>query len=112
MRMRLWFLLLILGAVACATWPKSPLTVTLYAQTLPVTKTLAWDAGLFADSYIVTLDAAQIGTPTGTTQSATFTTAGSHTWTVRSVNLWGQSTAASQTVNVVLPGTPANLRLQ
>ena len=92
-----------------------PLVVTLHAQTLPATKTLAWDANAASDgvtNYVVALDATTVGSPTGTTQPITFTTAGSHTLTLRAQNVWGLSPPATLVVNVVVPGTPANLRLQ
>lgn len=102
--------------VACSVLspskPNLPGMITIYAQTLPITKTLTWDASANTDSYIVTQDTAQIGTPTVTTQSVTITAVGSHTFTVAAKNLWGTSTATALTVNVVLPTVPSGLGIR
>lgn len=102
--------------VACSVLgPKPPVLpgiITIYAQTLPITKTLVWDVTPNADSYIVTQDAVQIGTPTVTTQSVTIASVGSHTFTVAAKNIWGTSTATALTVNVVLPTVPTGLGIR
>lgn len=91
--------------------------VVLSAQSLPLTRTLAWDAPVVdathtaADSYIVRLDGTTIGTPTTTTQSVTFQTAGAHTLTVQSVNTWGAGGTATLNVLVLVPAAPGNLRI-
>ena len=112
--MKKTLLLIPIAVIACATIlsVKSPLVITIHAQSLPVTKTLAWDAPSDAVSYIVTQDGVTSGSPTATTQPITITTVGSHTFTVTAVNLWGSSAPASLTVNVVLPGKPANVKVQ
>ena len=90
----------------------------VFAQALPATKTLAWDASVVdathsaADNYIVRLDGTIIGSPTSTTQSVTFATIGLHTLTVTANNTWGTSAAASLTVLVAVPNTPGNPRIQ
>lgn len=112
--------LVALGLVACSlfvTKPPIPVpgVVTVYAQTLPVTKTLAWDANAAADAvtnYTVKLDGVVVGTPTTPSQAITFAAVGPHTLTVVAVNVWGVSAPATLTVNVVLPAAPANLRIQ
>lgn len=103
-------LALVLGWSSCG-----PGEITIYAQTLPVVKTVAWDANPASDAvtnYVVRLDGAIIGSPTGTTQAVTFTTAGAHTVAVRAVNLWGESPDTTLAVNVVIPAKPANIRIQ
>lgn len=117
--MKRWYLsaaVMVLLALAIWACLPAPFIVTVHAQTLPATKTLAWDcASCAADGvtgFQVTLDGATAGTPTGMTQAVTFTTAGAHTLTVRSVNLWGTSTPATLQVNVVVPTAPANMRIQ
>jgi len=120
MKKRLIFLLLGVSILlACTmTWLPTPpniFVVTLEAQTLPITKTVAWDANAPADAvtnYVVRLDAAIVGSPVGTTQLVTFTSLGTHTITVVAQNLWGVSAPATLVVNVIAPTTPANIRLQ
>ncbi len=106
----------LLALVACSVLTPTPTplpgVVTLYAQTLPITKTLTWIASANADSYVVTQDGTQIGTPTAITQPITITTVGSHTFTVAAKNIWGTSAATPLTVNVVLPSTPTGLGIQ
>ena len=114
---RLLVVLLIGGIIAaCATfWPTPPPILTVYAQTLPITKTVAWDANPVSDAvtgYVVRLDGVVVGSPTGLTQAVTFTTAGAHTLAVRAVNLWGESVDTTLAVNVVVPVKPTNVRLQ
>lgn len=82
------------------------------AWALPVSKTLAWDAGAGADDYLVYLDGALLGTTAGLTMPFTISTAGSHTFSVISRNAWDTSAAATLTVNVVSPGKSGNLRIQ
>ena len=116
--MKRWVMLVCLLAAGCGTWSCRSVVVTVEAQTLPITKTFAWDAPAVdathgaADSYIAKLDGVQVGTPTTTSQSVTFTTLGSHVLSTTSVNLWGMSSPALLTVNVVPPGSPTNTRIQ
>jgi PKD repeat protein len=63
-------------------------------------------------NYTVSLDGVVVGTPTGTSQTVTFPTAGNHTLTLTATNTFGTSAPATLTVNVIVPGKPANLRLQ
>jgi hypothetical protein len=108
--------------VACALFgPPSPVvipgvTVTLEAQTLPITRTMAWDQPNAATEgvthYVVRLDGTVIGSPTSTTQPITITALGSHTLTVVAVNFWGESPPGTLTVNVVAPSAPSGLRIQ
>jgi hypothetical protein len=105
--------------VACASfWPKPPAlsgVVTIEAQTLPIARTVAWDANAASEAvtnYVVRLDGVVIGSPTGTTQAISITTLGVHVVAVRAVNVWGESVDATLTINVVAPSKPAGLRLQ
>jgi hypothetical protein len=107
--------------VACALFgPPSPVvipgvTVTLVAQSLPINRTVVWDANPVADlvtNYVVRLDGVVIGSPTSTTQPFTITALGSHTLTVVAVNFWGESPPGTLTVNVVAPSAPSGLRIQ
>lgn len=112
MKKYLLVLALVIGACAVAI---NHGVVVVHAQTLPATKTLAWDANPAGDgviNYVVKLDTVTIGTPAGLTQAVTFTTAGMHTLTVAAVNTWGTGPATTLNVNVVVPGNPNNLRLQ
>lgn len=112
---RVLLAVLIASILACAVALR-PGVITLEAQTLPVTKTFAWDdATAVAEgvtNYTVLLDGVVIGSPTVLTQAVTFTTAGTHTLSVSAVNLWGTSPAATLTVNVIVPSKPSNTRLQ
>lgn len=94
---------------------KNPIVVTIFAQTLPVTKTLIWDANPASDqvtNYTVRLDSTLVGNPTTPTQAVVFTTAGAHALTVTATNTWGTSPATTLNVNVVIPGAPGNPRIQ
>ena len=81
----------------------------------PITKSLAWDANPVADgvlNYVVRMDGAVIGSPTGTTQPVTFTTGGVHTLTVVAQNMWGDSAPGTLVVDVRVAGQPSGLRIQ
>ena len=111
---RLLMTLAVLAMVA-SFWPSKTKVWTVHAQTLPAVKTLAWDANPVGDAvinYVVQVDAVTVGSPTGLTQLVTFTTAGTHVLRVAGVNMWGQSAWATLTVNVVVPGAPAGMRIQ
>ena len=110
---------LVVGVMSCTLNILPPIgemaMVTLEAQAIPISKTVAWDANAPADAvtnYVVRLDAAIVGSPVGTTQLVTFTSLGTHTITVVAQNLWGTSAPATLVVNVISPNTPANIRLQ
>ena len=116
---KLLIAVVILLLIACATfWPTLvpiPGTVTIIAQSLPITRTLAWDANATSDmvtNYVVRQDSVIIGSPTGTTQPITITTLGTHTFAVRAVSLWGESVDSLLIVNVVLPSAVRNVRIQ
>lgn len=113
---RLALVLSVVALVFCAgklppVFPSG--TVTIEAQTLPITKTVSWTAppGTI-DSYTVRLDGAVVGSPTGTSQAVTFTTLGLHTITVVATNIWASSPPGTLTVNVAPPSAPTNLTLQ
>jgi hypothetical protein len=90
-----------------------PGVIIIEAQSLPITKTLAWDdADTSITNYTVTLDGTVIGSPTVKTQSVTFTTAGAHTLTITATNLWGTSAPTPLAVNVQLPTAASNPRIQ
>lgn len=116
LKYKIGFVVLILAAIfSCThvgpvTLPTG--TVTLEAQSLPITKTLAWDASVNATSYTVTLDGTVIGNPVTTSQAFSIPTLGVHTFTVTASNLFGTSASATLTVNVVLPTVPSGLKIQ
>lgn len=119
MNRRIGLALIVLAFVAGCLSKTLPLpmpgVIELDAQTLPITKTVAWDADPASDAvlnYTVALDGTVVEQPTGTTQAVTFTTQGLHTITVTATNVWGTSGTGTATVNVKLPTTPANLHLQ
>lgn len=109
-------LILGIGLLGLCLGCKSPVLV-LHAQSFPLVKTLAWDAPTVdathgaAESYVVRLDGTILGSPTVPTQSVTFQTGGAHTLTVVAVNAWGTSPPATVSVNIIGPGTPANLSI-
>jgi hypothetical protein len=116
-RLGLFFVVLafVAGCLSKTVPVPIPGVITLEAQTLPITKTLAWDADPVTDAvtnYTVALDGATVGQPSGTTQAVTFATQGLHTITVTATNVWGVSSPSTLTVNVKLPTTPANAHLQ
>ena len=85
------------------------------AQSLPVTKTLAWDPNPPAEGvlhYTVTMDGVIVGSPTATTQAVIFTTPGAHTLTVSATNQWDTGPASPLVVTVIIPTMTVNLRLQ
>ena len=105
-------LLLILAACG-VTLKQNPLIVTIEAQSLPITKTLAWDdSDASITNYTVTQDGTVIGNPTVKTQTITITTVGQHTFGISATNLWGTSAATVLQVNVVLPAAASNVRVQ
>ena len=111
------FGLAIIGLIACAIFPpsNSGLFVTIEAQSLPIARTVLWDANAASDAitnYVVRLDNTIVGSPTGTSQPITITTLGTHTVSVTAVNLWGVSAPTTLTINVVAPAQVVNLRLQ
>jgi len=103
--------------VACAS-ALAPI-VKVRAQSLPATKNLQWDqpdattAGV--SGYTMTFDGAVTSVPpctpdpTKCSVAVTFTTAGTHTFSVVATNAWGNSPSATLTVNVVVPGKSQNL---
>lgn len=94
--------------------PTGPLgVIVLEAQTLPITKTFAWDDNdTSITNYTVTLDGVVVGNPTTKTQPVTFTTFASHTVSVTATNIWGTSAPFTATVLVQPPTAPSNGRLQ
>lgn len=110
---RLGLSVLVLLALAAGLW--SGRTVKVEAQTLPVTKTFAWDANPAGDAvtaYHPALDGVSLGTTTNTSVPFTITSAGPHTLTVTAENLWGISPVATLNFVVVVPSRPANPRIQ
>ena len=111
------FALAVVLLAACAIWPpsNSGLFVTIEAQSLPIARTVLWDANATSDAitnYVVRLDNTIVGSPVGTSQPITITTLGTHTVSVVAVNLWGTSAPTTLTINVVAPAQVVNLRLQ
>ena len=108
--------LLAVVAAFCTSLPRPvnlPGVITLYAQALPVTKTLVWTPqGAAADSYTVKMDGTTIGSPTTPSQAVVFTTNGTHVLTVTATNIWGTSAPATLTVNVAAPSAPNGLGIQ
>lgn len=113
--------------LACATFVPSRSAAgkpfVIHAQTLPITRTLAWDQTDAVTSgvtgYRVVLDAAApilVGvcspTPIACGQLVTFTTAGAHTLSVTAVNVWGDSVAAVLAVNIVVANKSTNLTIK
>jgi len=90
-------------------------TVKIRAQTLPVTRTAVWDANPVSENvtnYTVTLDGVVVGNPTSTSQSVVFTTAGAHVLTLTATNLWGTSPITTLNINVIVPTSPKNIKIQ
>ena len=89
---------------------------TVYAQSLPVTKTAAWNANPVSDAvinYTLRLDGIVVNNNiTSTTQQFTITTAGAHVLTLTATNQWGTSPATTLNFNVVIPAAPAGLSIQ
>jgi len=94
-----------------------PGTIVVYAQSLPINKTLSWNAGVVdathapADNYIIKMDGATVGSPTGLTQAVTITSLGAHTFTLQASNTWGVSPTVTLNIVVALPPTPVNLSI-
>ncbi|MCR4375638.1 MAG: hypothetical protein NUW22_12395 [Acidobacteria bacterium] len=115
MKRNLLIVLALLVALACASLFRGR-GVTVYAQSLPITKTVAWDqtdeatAGVL--NWTVRLDGTIVGSPTVKEQAITLATVGAHTVTVTATNLWGVSSPATLTFTVVLAAAPGNVRIQ
>jgi len=87
----------------------------LSAQSLPVTRTLEWDASPAADGtidYTVTFDGVVVGTTANTSLPVTFTALGAHTLTVTARNLWGSGPAGTLNVVVSAPGPTTGIRIR
>lgn len=94
-----------------------PRSFVLYAQSLPITKTIAWDANPVSDAvstYSLWLDTGIVSTIAAPllTGTVVFTTPGVHVIHLTATNTWGTSPEATLTVNVVVPGKPTGLRVQ
>ena len=78
MRQTVLMLVIVAGLVACVSfWPRGSVLV-IHAQSLPITKTLVWDANPVGDAvtgYTVRLDGIVIGSPTLPSQAFTVTMA-------------------------------------
>jgi len=120
MKYRLTLLALVAGVLAaCALVTHRPFVVTIHAQSLPVTKALAWDASVVDAThsapltYDVRLDGVLVATvPAGTlSQNITYTTVGAHSLSVTAINTWGNSPATTLAVNVSVPNPASNLRV-
>ena len=117
MKRFLWVLVaLALGYGAFNILPgKGGIAVTIIeAQSLPVTKNVAWDANPVADGvldYTISLDGVVVGTTATLTIPVTFTTQGAHTITAVARNIWGTGPIATLIVVVKLPDAPRNVRI-
>ena len=93
-------------------------TMVIHAQSLPITKTIAWDANPTTDivtKYTFWLDTGPKGDVFATSPLIafiTFTTTGPHTIHLTATNPWGESPEATLTVNVVVLARPTGLRIQ
>lgn len=118
MKRNLLIAIVLVVALACASLfhRTPPGVVTIYAQTLPIVKTVAWDqpdeATAGVTGWTVRLDGTVVGTPTVKTQAITLTAVGAHTVSVVATNLWGVSSPATLTFTVVLASAPGNVRIQ
>jgi hypothetical protein len=89
--------------------------IVIHAQSLPVTKTLAWNPNAVGDAvinYNVSLDGTSIGNPTSTSQAFTITAVGPHTLSVSATNQWGTGPSTLLNFTVVLPGAPSGLGIK
>jgi len=109
---KLLLVALIFASVSCS---KIDNVITIHAQTLPITKTFAWDALPSEQqiiNYNVTLDKVAVASPVTNSQQVTFTTAGIHVLTVSGTNTWGTGPSATLIINIILPGTVINLGIK
>ncbi len=111
-------LVLTMGAVA-------PRKVTVKAQSLPVTRQIAWDQnGAVAEGIIdftvtfdgvtrtVTAAVACTPDPQKCQTPQVFATTGTHSLTVTANSLWGSSAPAALTVVVTLPHSPSGITIK
>ena len=85
------------------------------AQSLPVTRTVEWDASPAADQtidYTVTFDGVVVGTTSSTSLPVTFSSLGAHTLTVTARNVWGAGPAGVLNVVVSAPGAATGIRIR
>ncbi len=98
--------------------PNIPGVITVYAQTLPITKVFAWDANPASEqvtSYHPAFDGASLGQvlPTAPLQVPfTITSLGPHTLTIHARNFWGDGPVATININVQTPRAPGGGRVQ
>jgi hypothetical protein len=113
--------LLLLLCIGCAMTISRPGTITVYAQTLPITKTVFWNPNASIDNvttYTLVLDATapvQIAPASCSAECSrlvTFTTAGTHTLTLTATNQWAVSGPTTLTVTVQVPAAPGGMRIQ
>lgn len=114
----MFLFLVLLIAITSTSCVKNPFVLKIEAQSLPITKTVNWDASVTdgghpaPDNYIVKLDNVIVGSPTGLTQSVTFTTTGAHTISVLAhSNIWGDSAPGTLNVIVSVPNPVTNIRI-
>ena len=91
------------------------LLVSGQAQSLPVTRTVEWDASPAADNtidYTVTFDGVVVGTTANTSLPVTFSSLGAHTLTVTARNVWGTGPAGVLNVVVSAPGAATGIRIR
>ena len=112
---------ILVALVACSfLFPKPPIVIpgviVIEAQTLPITKNLAWDQPdeiiNSVTSWTVRLDTIVIGSPTTKIQPFTITTLGPHVLTVVANNIWTSSAPTTLNINVVAPSAPTGARIQ
>lgn len=114
---RLFPILIAFCLAACALLVKSPAVVTIYAQSFPVTRSLAWDASPVdathpaPTAYEVRLDGTLIGTTPTLAQTFTIASGVNHTFTVTATGTWGNAPAASLAVIVSVPNAAGNVRV-
>lgn len=106
-------MLAIMALIFCA----HPTLVVIHAQSLPVTKTVSWDASIVdathsaPANYVVKLDGVTIGSPTSLSQPFTISTPGAHALALTAVNTWGTSAPSTLNFTVSVPNLPTSLQI-
>lgn len=83
-------------------------------MTFPINVVVGWDPNPAADavtSYTVFLNGTAVGSPTGTSETVSIPAAGTYTFGVSAVNIWGESDPDTISVAISPAGKPTGIKV-